>query len=128
MHFITWSSSPTVSVSGILFVERTRFRWSTARYDKCPGSHPCRTYDILKEEREGKEDDIGFTASGMKRVSMPVDVVSAKKRFTVFGFPGCEAQNMDRIDKLTNGEGERSYAGAPRPLSARYLRGVDRPA
>jgi hypothetical protein len=54
----------------------------------------------------------------MKRASMQVDVVSAKKCFTVFGFPGCEAQNMDRIDKLTNGEDERSYAGAPRPLSA----------
>ena len=84
----------------------------------CPGSHPCRTYDILKEEREGKEDDIGFTASGMKRASMQVDVVSAKNVSPVFGFPGCEAQNMDRIDKLKNEEDERSYAGAPRPLSA----------
>ena len=80
MHFVTWSSSPTApSLSAtILFVERSRFRWSTARYGMCPGSHPCRTYDILKEEREGKEDDIGFTASGMKRASMQVDVVSAK--------------------------------------------------
>ena len=53
----------------------------------CPGSHPCRTYDILKEEREGKEDDIGFTASGMKRASMQVDVVSAKKCFTRLRLP-----------------------------------------
>jgi hypothetical protein len=48
----------------------------------------------------------------MERASIQVDVVSAKKPFTVVSFPGCETQNMDRVDQLANGVNERSYAGA----------------
>jgi len=36
-----------------------------------------------------------------------------KESFTVVGFPGCEAQNMDRVDEVVNGADERSYSGAP---------------
>jgi hypothetical protein len=42
--------------SSVLFVERTRFRWSTARYVACPGSAPGlverTTFGKLDEERE----------------------------------------------------------------------------